>query len=76
MRKYLFLAAMRLVQTDPIARAWYQARSAWKGDDKGKALVAVMRKLTRALFHVAGGEPFDARKLFDTRKLAINPEAA
>ena len=75
-RKYLFLAAMRLVQTDPIARAWYQARSAWKGDDKGRALVAVMRKLTRALFHVARGEPFDARKLFDTRKLALNAEAA
>lgn len=75
-RKYLFLAAMRLVQQDPIARAWYQARTAYKGDDKGRALVAVLRKLTRALFHVARGEPFDARKLFDARRLALEVEAA
>jgi transposase len=74
-RKYLFLAAMRLVQQDPIVRAWYQARAAYKGDDKGKALVAVLRKLTRALFHVARGEPFDATKLFDVRKLDLEAEA-
>jgi transposase len=75
-RKYLFLAAMRLVQHDPIVRAWYQARTAYKGNDKGKALVAVLRKLTRALYHVARGESFDAYKLFDVRKLAIEAEAA
>jgi hypothetical protein len=74
-RKYLFLAAMRLVQQDPIVRAWYQARAAYKGDDNGKALVAVLRKLTRALFHVARGEPFDATKLFDVRKLDLEAEA-
>lgn len=75
-RKYLFLASMRLVQTDPIVRAWYRARSSWKDDDKGKALVAVLRKLTRALFHIARGEPFDASKLFDIRRLELEAEAA
>lgn len=75
-RKYLFLAAMRLVQTDSIVRAWYKARTAYKGDDKAKALVAVLRKLTRALFHVARGEQFDATKLFDVRRLELDAEAA
>lgn len=68
-RKYLFLAAMRLVQTDPVARAWYQQRRAFQGGQKVKALIALERKLCRALFHVAQGQPFDAALLFDTRRL-------
>jgi len=76
-RKYLFLAAMRLIQTDPIAKAWYQARASFKGDAKAKALVAVERKLCRALFHIAGsGEPLDSTKLFDIRRLQIKPSEA
>ncbi len=70
-RKYLFLAAMRLVQTDPLAKAWYQARRSFKAGQKTKAVVAVERKLCRALFHVAQGEPFDSRKLFDHRRLDV-----
>lgn len=72
-RKYLYLAAMRLVQRDPIARAWYQARRSFKAEEKNKALVAVMRKLCRAIFHIAKGEGFDASKLFDTRRLKLAP---
>jgi transposase len=70
-RKYLFLAAMRLIQTNPVVKAWYQARSSFKADAKAKALIAVERKLCRALFHVAAGNPFDAYKLFDTRRLVL-----
>lgn len=70
-RKYLFLAAMRLIQTDPIVGAWYRARTSFKADAKAKALVAVERKLCRALFHVSAGTPFDATKLFDVRRLVI-----
>jgi transposase len=75
-RKYLFLAAMRLIQTDPVVKAWYQARASFKGDAKAKALIAVERKLCRALFHVAGGNPFDATKLFDTRRLPLETSSS
>lgn len=68
-RRYLFLAALRLLQKDPIVTRWYHARTSYQGGLKLKAVVAVMRKLTRALPHVSRGEPFDASKLFDTRKL-------
>jgi transposase len=71
-RKYLFLAAMRLIQTDPVAKAWYQKRASFKADQKAKALIAVERKLCRALFHVAAGNPFDTSKLFDTRRLPLS----
>jgi len=74
-RKYLFLAAMRLVQTDPVARAWYQQRRAFQGGHKIKALIAIERKLCRALFHVAQGQPFDVNRLFDARRLPTMPEA-
>lgn len=70
-RKYLFLAAMRLVKDDPLVRAWYRKRRSYTDADGGKlrALVAVVRKLCRALHHVARGEPFATEKLFDTRAL-------
>jgi transposase len=72
-RKYLYLAAMRLVQKDPTAKAWYQARRSFKAEEKNKALVAVMRKLCRAIFHIAKGEALDVTKLFDTRRLSLAP---
>jgi transposase len=68
-RQLLYLAALRLVREDELARAWYQQRSAYKGRVKVKAVVAVMRKLLRAVFHVARGEEFDSAKLFDARRL-------
>lgn len=71
LRKYLFLAAMRLVRANPVVKAWYQARRSFKAQQRVKAVVAVQRKLCRALFHMAKGETFDANKLFDTRRLAI-----
>lgn len=80
LRKYLFLAAMRLVRADPVVKAWYQARRSFKAQQRTKALVAVQRKLCRALFYVAKGESFDATKLFDGRRLSLpltsNGEAA
>ncbi|MBZ0115538.1 MAG: transposase [Sandaracinaceae bacterium] len=74
-RRYLFLAALRLVQSDPLVRAWYQARAGYKEKHKLKAVVAVMRKLARSMVHLARGEAFDADKLFDRRKLGV-PDAA
>ena len=41
------------------------------GRAKVRAVVAVMRKLVMALWHVARGAEFDARKLFDVRRLEV-----
>lgn len=71
-RHYLFLATLRLIQTDPVARAWYTKRAAYSHDLRLKAVVALMRKLTRALVHVARGQSLDATKLFDVRRLTLS----
>lgn len=71
-RYYLYLAALRLIYNDPIVAAWYgQKVRRQGGQQKTKAVVAVMRKLTLALWHVAQGHTFDASKLFDTRRLNV-----
>lgn len=70
-RKYLFLAAMRLVQKDRVSKAWYQRRRGFVAEQRTKAIIAVERKLCRALFHVAKGQPFDANRLFDARRLGL-----
>lgn len=68
-RRYLFMSALRLIQHDPVIRAWYQRRLAYRNGYRIAAVVAVMRKLVRALWHVARGAPFDANKLVDRRRL-------
>lgn len=70
-RRWLYFAALRLIQKDLIVRAWYQAKVLRDGGIKHKAIVAIMRKLVRALWHVAQGETFDSRKLFDARRLGL-----
>ena len=76
-RQLLYLAALRLCQTNPEVRAWYQQRTSYKAKDKIKAVVAVMRKLIRALWamghDVAHLQSFDSRKLFDVRRLGLEP---
>jgi hypothetical protein len=57
-------------------RAWYQRRRGYTEDSKQRAIVAVMRKLVRALFHVARGEAFDETKLFDVRRLDLDAPTA
>jgi hypothetical protein len=70
-RRLLYLAVLRLIQSDPIVAAWYRARSSYADKSKQRAVVAVMRKLTHALWHVARGAQFDATKLFDVRRLKL-----
>jgi len=71
-RYYLFLAALRLIQRDPIVAAWYAKKVKRDGGKaKLKAVVAIMRKLVLALWHVGQGEPFDASKLFDATRLKV-----
>jgi transposase len=71
-RHYLFLSALRFVQRDPVIRAWYLSKLRRDGQiSRCNALVAVMRKLALALWHVARGNPFDSRKLFDLNNLTL-----
>ena len=75
-RHYLYLATLRLILQLPLVRRWFEARKSFAPGSKHKAIVAVMRKLIRALFHVARGSRFDAGKLFDARRLDLPLAAA
>ncbi len=70
-RKLLYLASLRMLNFDPVVATWYRGRGAYRCERKGAAVVAVMRKLARALWHVARGGVFDPCKLFDVRRLAL-----
>lgn len=63
-RRDLYLATLRLIHRDAIVRDGYQRKvQAQGGGDKSKGVVARLRKLVRALWHIARGAAFDARKL-------------
>ena len=66
-RKILYLAVLRWLQMDRIARSAFDAKA-----DRGntmKAAVFMMRKLIAGLRHVARGETFDSTRLFDVPRL-------
>jgi transposase len=71
-RKYHYFVALRWLYKDPIIAGWYRSKVRRDGRLKGKAIVAIMRKLALALWHIARGEAFDSRKLFDARGLGIH----
>ena len=73
-RQVLYLFALRMIQKSPAVRAWYMRRRGYTEEAKKRAVVAVMRKLVRALFHIARGEEFDAGKLFDLRRLKLDEQ--
>jgi transposase len=63
-RQWLYFAVLRLVQTCGV-RPWYQAKKASDGGDACRVLVAVMRKLALALYHVGvRNEEFQPPRLF------------
>jgi hypothetical protein len=64
-RKYQYFVALRWLYTDPVIAQWYHNKVRRDGDLKGKAIVAVMRKLALSLWYVARGDRFDSRKLFN-----------
>lgn len=71
-RYYLYLAALRLIGQDQVVGRWYERKVARDGGKaKNKAVIAVMRKLAKALWYVARGAEFDSRLLFDVRKLGF-----
>jgi transposase len=79
-RRVLYLAALRLIQVehgDPVVRAFYLKKVQRDGGrHKKKAVVAVMRKLALALWHVGRGATFDSQRLFDTSKLSWTEKQA
>jgi transposase len=70
-RQYLWLAVCRWVRQDPVARAWYEKKISRDAGKKSKAIVALMRKLAAALYHIGRGDPYDATKLFAVKNLQI-----
>ena len=71
-RKYLYLALLRLLQSESLFKAWYARKVEREGGKrKLKGVVALMRKLASALWYVARGDAFDPAKLFDARRLGV-----
>lgn len=70
-RVLLSFAVGRLLQSQPIIKAWYDKKVKRDGNIKGKAFTAVMRKVVKALWYVGRGARFDASKLFDVTKLEL-----
>jgi transposase len=63
-RQWLYFAALRLIQKSGV-RPWYEAKKTRDEEDARRVVVAVMRKLALALYHVGvKGEEFQPRRLF------------
>ena len=63
-RQWLYFAVLRLIQRSGV-RPWYEAKKARNEDDARIAVVAVMRKLAMALYHVGiDNQEFKPRRLF------------
>ena len=69
-RFYLYFAALRLIARDPIVKHWYKLKSNRPGAVKNKCVIALMRKLAKALWHLARGSTFDPTKLFNLKAIA------
>jgi transposase len=64
-RYWMYLAALRLTKTGSPVRPWYLRKKHKDSQKAGRALVAIMRRLGLALYHVAAlGEAYDAKRLF------------
>lgn len=70
-RRYLFLATLRMIQRHPLCRAWYEARSSYARGEKMKAVVALMRKLGKAIWVVGRGTPLDLTQLLNPDRLLL-----
>lgn len=70
-RRWLYWAAMRLAKDDPIVHAWHQRKIRRDGGKKIISIIAIMRKLIRALWHVSWGAVFDSSLLYDVNRLKM-----
>ena len=69
-RFYLYFAALRLIHADPVVQRWYQAKTQRPGAIKKKTVIELMRKLAKAVWHLAKGEVFTVDKLFNLKAVA------
>jgi transposase len=69
-RFYLYYAALRLIARNPVVQTWYARKIQRPGALPNKTVIALMRKLGGALWHVARGEAFDISKLFARQPVA------
>jgi transposase len=69
-RFYLYFAALRLRQRDPVIKRWYEIKTARPGAVKQKQLIALMRKLAKAFWHQANGHDFDVNRLVNLKAVA------
>jgi hypothetical protein len=68
-RYWMYLAALRLTKTNSPVRPWYLRKKHRDSQKAGRALVAIMRRLGLALYHVAAlGEAYDAKRLFPGKR--------
>lgn len=68
-RRWLYFAALRYVQQPPV-RQWYEAKKQKDGGWGGRAVIAVVRKLTLAIWNVVvRGQPFELWRLFPGKPL-------
>lgn len=70
-RSYLYWAALRKINSDSVFKAWHKKKVDRDGGRGRKSVIALMRKLVKALWHVARGKPFDSHKLFDVTRLNL-----
>jgi len=70
-RQYLWLAVVRWLQKDAVAKAWYEQKIKRDGGRRAAGVTALMRKYAQALFHVARGVALDSTKLFDVSRLRL-----
>lgn len=71
-RQVLYLAVGRLIQRDAHFKAWFERKVEREGGKRRrKAVVALMRKLARALVHIARGDSYSPTKLFDAKRLGV-----
>lgn len=66
-RRWLYFAALRWVQKEPV-KGWYARKRKRDAEETKRALIGVMRKLSKGLHHVGTTEePFQAGLLFKRR---------
>lgn len=61
--------ALRWLYKDSLIAQWYRNKVRRDSHLKGKAIVAVMRKLS--LWYIVRGDGFDSRKLFNVCPLGM-----
>ncbi len=68
-RKWLYLASLRFIRDEGNTQAWYHRKVARDGGVKMRAVIGVMRKLARSIYHCCStGEEFDSQKVFQSHK--------